>query len=164
MKAKVKPSWIAPSFWLSSAVISSALRERSENGSRVKNTTPWLGVLVNCNGFSPGNATSLRMPSISMAIAAMRFITASVRSTAAAQRTRHRALVAACAAAEEAVEGTEDPAEQAVDQARWRVRRRVARPQQLGRQRRRQGQRVDRRDHGRDRDRDRELLVELAGH
>ena len=80
MKAKVKPSWIAPSFWLSSAVISSALRERSENGARVKNTTPLLGVLVNCSGFSPGNATSFWMPSISLAIAAMRFITASVRS------------------------------------------------------------------------------------
>jgi hypothetical protein len=51
-------------FWLISAVISLALRVRSLNGFRVKNTTPLFGVLVNCSGFRPGNATSLATPSV----------------------------------------------------------------------------------------------------
>ncbi len=80
MKAKVKPSPIVEKRALSSAVICSALALRSPNGANGKNTTPLLGVLVNCSGFRPGNATSWATPSTSMAIAAIFFSTASVRS------------------------------------------------------------------------------------
>ena len=80
MNAKVKPSWIVANFRLSSAVISSAVRERSLKGSRVKKITPLFGVLVNCSGLRPGKAISLATPSVSSASAAIFLSTASVRS------------------------------------------------------------------------------------
>jgi hypothetical protein len=98
MKAKVKPSWIDENFWLSSAVISAALRERSLNGSRVKNTTPLFGVLVNCSGFSPGKATSWATPSTPFAIAAIFFSAASVRSIEAPSGIFTRRSGTACPA------------------------------------------------------------------
>ena len=53
---------------------------RSLNGLSGKNTTPLFGVLVNCSGFRPGNATSWPTPSMLRAAAATFFSAASVRS------------------------------------------------------------------------------------
>src|SRR3546814_11730174 len=53
---KAKPSCSPAIFWLISALISAALRWRLLAGSSGRNTTPVLGVLVNCSALRPGNA------------------------------------------------------------------------------------------------------------
>ncbi|MNE53101.1 hypothetical protein D3C87_1958040 [compost metagenome] len=66
---------------LISALICAALRVRVLKDSSAKNTVPVLGVLVNCNAFSPGKATASVTPSTLRPMALILRITASVRSS-----------------------------------------------------------------------------------